>query len=156
VPRVPRYECRDFASLAQVLRRCDAVTVIVDVEPGVVSWGADGATFTDGIAVLRQVLAQTDVREVVLATNSRAERPPVAEGVPSVTLVRRAAKPWRVGYARAHARPLLVVGDQVLTDGLLAWRLGAPFVHWQVDGPMPGWPRIQRAVGSRLLRFLFL
>ena len=51
-------------------------------------------------------------------------------------VIERIGKPW-VGRARLGASrgtPLWVVGDQVLSDGLWAWRLGADrFVHLAIS-----------------------
>jgi predicted HAD superfamily phosphohydrolase YqeG len=51
-------------------------------------------------------------------------------------LVSRGNKPWttrrRLGL-RGTRTPIVVVGDQVLTDGLLAWRLRATFLHLVID-----------------------
>ena len=48
----------------------------------------------------------------------------------------RGNKPWtsrrRLGLDRSRGE-VVVVGDQVLTDGVLAWRLGATFLHLVID-----------------------
>jgi hypothetical protein len=53
---------------------------------------------------------------------------------------------------------LAVVGDQVLTDGLLAWRCrqeGAAFLHWETTLAAPWLPRAQRMIGRLLLPYFF-
>jgi hypothetical protein len=54
-----------------------------------------------------------------------------------------------------HADETLVIGDEYLTDGLLAWRFG--FLFGFVSSPyrQPFWPSLQRLVG-KLLMPLFL
>jgi predicted HAD superfamily phosphohydrolase YqeG len=56
-------------------------------------------------------------------------------GVPR--MLSRGDKPWtprrRLGL-RGATSPIVVVGDQILTDGVLAWRLGATFLHLVIDG----------------------
>lgn len=51
-------------------------------------------------------------------------------------IVARGNKPWtsrrRLGL-RGSRLPVVVVGDQLLTDGLLAWRLGATHLHLVID-----------------------
>ena len=51
-------------------------------------------------------------------------------------MVSRGNKPWttrrRLGL-RGHRGPVVVIGDQVLTDGVLAWRLRATFLHLVID-----------------------
>lgn len=67
------------------------------------------------------------VTRVIVLTNG-PER-----GVPR--MIPRGNKPWttrrRLGLER-NSR-IIVIGDQILTDGVLAWRLGATFVHLVVD-----------------------
>jgi hypothetical protein len=49
-----------------------------------------------------------------------------------------------------------VVGDQIATDGILAWRLGLTFVHYIPDDRVaPVGPRLLRALGRPLRRALF-
>ncbi len=74
-------------------------------------------------------------------------------------MVSRGNKPWtsrrRLGL-RGSSAPLVVVGDQVLTDGLLAWRLRATFLHLVIDDE--GEDRrqaIMRRIGSVVLLMLF-
>ena len=51
-------------------------------------------------------------------------------------MISRGNKPWttrrRLGL-RGMETPVIVVGDQILTDGVLAWRLGATFLHLVID-----------------------
>ena len=49
----------------------------------------------------------------------------------------------------------LVIGDQYLTDGLLAWRFGYSFALVEFLGEMPLWPRLQLAIGHLLSTFFF-
>ena len=51
---------------------------------------------------------------------------------------------------------MLVVGDQVLTDGLLAWRLRATFLHLVVDElSEDAQQRRMRRIGHLAAPFLF-
>lgn len=74
-------------------------------------------------------------------------------------LIGRAHKPFtrRKSIEAASAGRLqCVVGDQVLTDGLLAWRLRLPFVHVvQTIRNEPSWPRLMRAVAYPFAKTLF-
>ncbi len=71
--------------------------------------------------------ALSGVDRVIVLTNG-PER-----GVPRMTA--RGNKPWttrrRLGLSRDSR--IVVIGDQVLTDGLLAWRMGGPFLHLVID-----------------------
>lgn len=75
-------------------------------------------------------------------------------------LVGRARKPFtRRSRLEAAAAGTLqcVVGDQILTDGLLAWKLGLPFVHIVRAAPNePAWPRLMRAVGDPIAKAVFV
>ncbi len=93
------------------------------------------------------------VTSVVYSSNSRCPR--AADGKSDIRIVTAARKPWRTRYLHDESGPVAVAGDQVLTDGLLAWRLGASFLHWQVAGSMPRWPRLQRWIGRIAAPFLF-
>ena len=74
-------------------------------------------------------------------------------------MVSRGNKPWttrrRLGLGGSSA-PLVVVGDQVLTDGLLAWRLGATFLHLVIDDETEERRQaVMRRVGSPFVVMLF-
>ena len=74
-------------------------------------------------------------------------------------MVSRGNKPWttrtRLGL-RGSRGPIFVVGDQVLTDGLLAWRLGATFCHLVIDDEAEA-PRqaAMRRLGRHLVGVVF-
>jgi len=132
-------------------------TMIFDIEPMVAWWDSGQQALDRGIAkVLTEMEQVPEVRAVVFATNS-ARRPSVIPQVPGVQVSYLAAaeKPLRTAPYRELPRPGAVVGDQVPTDGLLAWRLGFTFLHW--DPVLPGaptGPRLMRQFG-RLVRPLF-
>jgi predicted HAD superfamily phosphohydrolase YqeG len=74
-------------------------------------------------------------------------------------MVSRGNKPWttrrRLEIGDSSA-PLVVVGDQVLTDGLLAWRLRATFLHLVIDDETEEWRQaIMRKIGSIVIALLF-
>ncbi len=56
---------------------------------------------------------------------------------------------------RQYGCRTVVVGDQYLTDGLLAWRLGFSFALVEAPGRKPAWPRLQVSVGRKLSRLFF-
>jgi len=92
----------------------------------------------------------------MFATNS-VRRPSELPQVPGVQVLylASAGKPLRTAPYHALPRPGAVVGDQVATDGLLAYRLGYTFLHWspRLTGVPPG-PRLLHLLG-RLARPLF-
>lgn len=83
------------------------------------------ATLVNGAIDRFEGLAGVD--RVIILSNG-AER-----GVPR--MMARGNKPWttrrRLGLSPDSR--IVVIGDQILTDGLLAWRLGGPFLHLVID-----------------------
>ena len=74
-------------------------------------------------------------------------------------MISRGNKPWttrgRLGL-RGSRVPLVVVGDQVLTDGLLAWRLRATFLYLVIDDEAEERRQAtMRLIGRALIRMLF-
>jgi hypothetical protein len=142
-----------------VVARLHIATLIIDVEPLVVPWDAIPAAFLEGAMRLQTAVAAgaPSVTDIIFASNSRKAWPPVPKlGTLKTTLVRGARKPWRTRYVRGRPSPIAVLGDQVLTDGLLAWRLHADFVHVTTDLPVPWWPRTQAAIGHLLVPVLYV
>ena len=73
-------------------------------------------------------------------------------------MVPRGNKPWtsrrRLGLAPGDA--VVVVGDQILTDGLLAWRWGGSFLHLLGgDTVSPPRQRLTNWIGNLLRRLFF-
>ena len=56
---------------------------------------------------------------------------------------------------RVHGTGTVVVGDQYLTDGLLAWRFGFSFGLVKASTHQPAWPRVQLLVGRVLCPLFF-
>lgn len=118
-----------------------------------------------GVAeVLGRVGAVPSVRAVVFSTNS-ARRPSAflteADGLAGsagvrVEYVASAAKPLRVGPYRDLPRPGAVIGDQLPTDGILAYRLGYLFLHYDPTyGHVPIGPRLMHRWGRVVRPVLF-
>lgn len=132
--------------------------VIFDVEPLVSFWNHGPADLESGVArVLDEVAALPSVRMVAFATNS--ERRPAAaltrEGL-DIRYVAYAGKPFRSKGYRDLPKPGIVVGDQVATDGLLAWRLGYTFLRYRpAPSTIPAGPRVMGYVGRPFERLLF-
>lgn len=138
-------------------RELSVRTMIFDVEPLVAWWDSGRESLDRGIAAVVAELAELpDVRAVVFATNS-ARRPSAIPSVPGVqvTYLASAGKPLRTAPYRALPRPGAVIGDQVATDGLLAYRLGYTFLHWSPRlAGVPLRPRLMGFLGQ-LARPLF-
>jgi predicted HAD superfamily phosphohydrolase YqeG len=124
--------------------------MIFDVEPLVAWWNSSREALDRGIAAVVAELGELpDVRVVVFATNS-GRRPSVIPSLPGVrvTYLASAGKPLRTAPYRGLPRPGAVIGDQVATDGLLAYRLGYTFLHWSPRlAGMPLGPRLMQLLG---------
>ena len=130
-----RGEQARVATLAEALRvvgELGAKTVVLDVEPLVAYWDSGQQNLDQGVAsVLAEFTKVPGVAAVCFATNS-ARRPssnPDQPGIRAAYLA-SANKPFRVRSYRDLPRPGVLIGDQVLTDGLLARRLGYTFVQY--------------------------
>jgi predicted HAD superfamily phosphohydrolase YqeG len=149
------------AGLTDVLRQAaemSARTMIFDVEPLVAYWDSGQGALDQGIArVLGEVAVLPALQVVCFSTNS-ARRPsavPRPSGVQVVYLA-SAGKPMRTAPYLGFPRPGMVIGDQVPTDGTLAWRLGYAFVL--VDPQLtevPAGPRLMAAWGRLVRPLLF-
>jgi predicted HAD superfamily phosphohydrolase YqeG len=124
-------------------------TMIFDVEPLVAWWGSGQQALDDGVAAVAAQLGQLPQLEVVVFATNSARRPAVVPAVPGVRVryLVSAGKPLRTAPYRGLPGPVAVIGDQLLTDGLLARRLGCLFLHW--DPPLAAVP-----AGPRLLQLL--
>jgi hypothetical protein len=111
----------------------------------------------EGIArVLDNVGAIPGVRAVCFATNS-ARQPSALPDIPGidVSYLVSARKPVRTAAYRRLPLPGVVIGDQVMTDGLLARRLGYSFLHYRHPQPGPLGPRLLDAVGELARPLMF-
>jgi hypothetical protein len=97
------------------------------------------------------------VHVVVFATNS-ARRPsalPAGDGI-RVRYLASAVKPMRTAPYRGLPTPGAVIGDQLPTDGLLAYRLGYAFLHYFPDlASVPAGPRLMHRWGRLVRPVLF-
>jgi predicted HAD superfamily phosphohydrolase YqeG len=147
----------DKRDLPRLIAALKARTLVFDVEPLVASWDGTGDALDRGVArVLQEVAAIPEVRAVCFATNS-ARQPSALPRVPGVdvTYLVSAGKPARTApYARLPL-PGVVIGDQVMTDGLLARRLGYFFLQYRPPQRAPVGPRILNACGELLRPLIF-
>jgi hypothetical protein len=109
-------------------------------------WDSTQNALDGGIThVLRLVAAVPSTAVVCFATNS-ARRPSIQPRSTGVQVVYLASvrKPVQITPYLSFPRPGVVIGDQVLTDGLLAKRLRYAFLHYRA--PLTGAP-----IGPQLL-----
>jgi len=155
----PRYErMTSEADLPRLAGLLSVRTMIVDVEPLIAHWDTGQDALDLGVArFLEQVSGIQTVRVVCFATNS-ARVPSVLAAVPDlrVEYLASARKPLRTAPYRGMPVPGVVIGDQVLTDGVLAKRLGYTFVHYRPTlSDTPSGPRLLSGGGDLLRPLLF-
>jgi predicted HAD superfamily phosphohydrolase YqeG len=141
----------------ECLTTLQAKTVVFDVEPLVALWDTDEGALEDGIVAVLAAAVGIGADSVVFATNS-VRTPPAPPTIAWATVgyLASARKPLRVTPYQDLPRPGVVVGDQVATDGILAWRLGYAFVHYTAQLPdVPFGPRLMRQVGRPVRPLLF-
>ena len=128
-----RVPTRDVSSLDDVIAFVASLeseqVIIFDVDNTVAAQGTPVEEFGLLVnAAIDRFEASSNVARVIALTNGSQRQ--VAR------LVSSGNKPFttrrRLGLRGTRA-PIVVVGDQVLTDGLLAWRLGATFLHLVID-----------------------
>jgi len=158
-------------SLAELFARVGELalaTLIFDIEPLVSPWNGGQQGLDRGVTeILVQAETVPTVRAVVFSTNS-ARRPSAlpagAAGLAGlvgradlrVEYVASAAKPLRTAQYRDFPRPGAVIGDQLPTDGILAYRLGYLFLHYDPPyGHVPIGPRLMHRWGRAVRPVLF-
>lgn len=103
-------------------------TIILDIDGTLVPAGATKVSST--MAALVEWLTKHNDVYVFSNKNLPQRNRAVAESLGVPLLQSKFRKPsLRVLDGVPREKPLVVVGDKVLTDGLLAWRAGAEFIH---------------------------
>jgi predicted HAD superfamily phosphohydrolase YqeG len=148
----------DLDDIARYASHVSARTLVFDIEPLVARWDSSQEMLDEGIArVLDHVATVPGLLVVCFATNS-SRRPsalPSGQGV-QVEYLASAGKPLQTAPYRPFPRPGIVIGDQVLTDGLLARRLGYAFLHYCPErAGMPGGPKLLSRLGELVRPFVF-
>jgi predicted HAD superfamily phosphohydrolase YqeG len=139
-------------------RELSVRTMIFDVEPLVAPWHGSQESLDQGVArILGDVRTVPSMRVVVFATNS-ARRPsaiPACDGV-QVRYLASAEKPLRTAPYEDLPRPGAVAGDQLPTDGILAYRLGFTFLHYAPElAGVPLGPGLMHRWGELVRPLLF-
>ena len=146
------------ADLFAKARELSVRTMILDVEPLVTPWRSSQESLDQGIArILGRIRAVPSVCVVVFTTNSgrRPSAVPSVAGI-EVRYLASAQKPLRTAPFHGLPRPGAVAGDQLPTDGILAYRLRFTFLHYaaQLTG-VPAGPEFMHGWGELLRPLLF-
>jgi hypothetical protein len=133
-------------------------TMIFDVEPLVAPWHGSQEALDQGLArIIGEARTVSSVRVIVFATNS-ARRPsaiPAGGGI-QVRYLATAGKPLRIAPYGELPRPGAVAGDQLPTDGVLAYRLGFTFLHYVPElAGVPRGPALMHRWGELVRPVLF-
>jgi len=146
-----------IADLPRLLTALAARTVVLDVEPLVADWNSGQEPLDRGItAVLGLVASAPGVRVICFSTNS-ARRPAVLPSVRGIEVIYivSAQKPVNLAPYGRLPMPGVVVGDQILTDGLLARRLGYFFLHYRHQQAGPAGPGLLDKLGQLARPLIF-
>ena len=159
IQRSPLLQTTSYEEVYSAITSLQPRTLVIDVEPLVCQWKTGQEQLDDGLRSLLSRLREDEqlLQRIWFLTNSARvpSKTPASDGI-AVTYVTNARKPWlRLDALRSSPSPIVVVGDQVLTDGCLAWRLKAPFVQVPIPRGASSAVRTQRQVGDILRRCLF-
>jgi predicted HAD superfamily phosphohydrolase YqeG len=148
--RAPKVVIDRRAILISLPAELQTRTLVVDVEPLLSPWDAAGDTVIAAATTFAtEVKARIpSLQHLVFATNARMRLIKASATDGGFLFISAARKPWRINYLKGSPTPITVIGDQVLTDGLLAYRLGGNFLHWRPDHTVPLWPRMQTIAGK--------
>lgn len=144
--------------LPGLVRRLRPATLVLDVEPLVSPWDDSQESLDRGLAHAVAVMSEIPELSVLcFATNSaRAPASLPRSAALRVEYLVSAHKPGRTAPYLHWPRPGAVAGDQVLTDGLLARRLGYAFLHYRLDPrQMPVRPRLLALPGELVRPLVF-
>lgn len=151
--KVPMRVVKDLDQVERLVAEAPTpVVMIFDADNTLVRQGATLAEFKETVSAAANRFEQhPSVARVMILTNGPDR------GVPH--MVHHGNKPWttqhRLGL-ESVGRDIWVVGDQVLTDGVLAWRLAATFVLLAIDEETEARRQaFMRRIGRRLAPLLF-
>jgi predicted HAD superfamily phosphohydrolase YqeG len=152
--RIPSTLVKDVDEVAaRVASDPGPLIVVFDADNTLVRQGAPPAEFAPRIdEVIDRFESLASIERVIVISNG----PPRG----AERMISRVNKPWttrkRLGIRRSSKTPVWVVGDQILSDGLLAWRLGATFLQCAIDpaDDYPGQSR-QRRLGKYVAPLIF-
>jgi predicted HAD superfamily phosphohydrolase YqeG len=132
-------------------------TLFLDIENTISPYHASPSDLSlDMLNTVSRTRSVRSISAVVFISNGTLSPEILPPSTPALTvsLVTRARKPF---VRRVNELGLLpnsravVCGDQPLTDGLLAWRLGVPFLYVRRSrSSEPRWPRLLRWLGESL------
>jgi predicted HAD superfamily phosphohydrolase YqeG len=165
-PALPRSPVRrrtmrmviDPEALPETLAWLRASSAIVDLEPLLCVWRSDDSALLKGLQDLFRLISSVEtLTDVIVMTNSsRTLRVIPDEARFSFSYVHAARKPWlSLSRFSRLPPPTVLIGDQILTDGLTAWRMQISFVQTRLPREAPFGVRLQAALGALLAPIFF-
>jgi hypothetical protein len=150
VRQCPRAPVRDVTAVRDWCVDLRIRHLLVDVEGTVVPHRAPDSLWRAAVGEVASLLDGVPDLRVTFVTNSKRQ---VNFNASRLSLVSGARKPFsaRKRLDMREGEPLAVWGDQVLTDGLLAWRLRGAFLEAPRPVGEPAWPRFLRRAAQVLL-----
>lgn len=133
--------------------------LLVDLEGTLTEFRPSRRSVIKAMAHFDEIAARNglDLRCLHYVTNADLEEGGARWPVGQARLHPHARKPFFTPPVeiRLHGHGTVVVGDQYLSDGLLAWRFGFSFGLVRAMDQQPTWPRIQLAIGHALAGLFF-
>lgn len=147
--RVHRAQTRTEAGLLAC--ELGAEIVLLDAEPAVVHWSEPSDALVVGVEQWIDLLPGDPI--VKICTNSRRFHPRSIDRVPIIAAAR---KPWtrreRILQRDESDATVVVVGDLLVLDGIMALRFGCEFIWLSQQAPVPPWPLLLSHVDRILAR----
>lgn len=156
--RTAHYEFASPGGIRGCIAALKPRTAIIDIEPLIAYWDTGVEALDQGLNAYAVDLSQLPSLECIAFATNSFRRPaglPSNPGI-SITYHTRAMKPLHIEPFRQLPNPGVVIGDQIATDGVLAYRLGYTFIRYRVppDATKLG-PKLMAGLGT-LLRPVFL
>lgn len=131
--------------------------ILVDLEGTLVEFGPTVDAVIRAVSSFDSAVSESgiDVDKVHYVSNLNFRVPVGLPGFERIHV--KANKPFFIPpkLFLDHGPKTFVIGDQYLTDGLLAWRFGFSFALTGRCGREPLWPRVQRSAGRCLCPLFF-
>jgi predicted HAD superfamily phosphohydrolase YqeG len=158
IRKIPYRRLRSIEQLDGSFPCCDGV-ILLDLDNTILDYARGKGDIVAAAATIRSLKSRFPACELLVTSNTRRLSPRISESVTAagaIGLIAHCQKPWvnRINSSLGEKHAIAVVGDQTMTDGILAWRMNVPF--YKLDGisrSEPLWPQLLRLVGSVAERF---
>jgi hypothetical protein len=136
-----------------------AVALLVDLEGTLTEFCPSLRSVVEAISHFDEIAKRNgiDLQCLHYVTNANLDDSGASVAVVPTRLHHHAFKPFYTPSEefRSHGYGTVVIGDQYLTDGLLAWRFGFSFCLVNASYQRPTWPQVQLSAGRALAPLFF-